>query len=112
MFGRIYNEEEHEEIYKRTQEGGIVYLIERTDTNEYAYEEMLGMQRSDNFKLPRILWVNHLNSFGMVGSMFLTKKDAEKINKGGFREGGCHCCGHGSKEIPTIVTEHEYLLLK
>ena len=109
---RACEKEEFDEIYRRIDKGGVLYLIERTDTNQYAYSESLpdsSLSNSPNFGQSYIIWANDVSiSFFMATGMFLTKGEAEKYNEG-FTEGGCHCCGHGSTKIKTIVTEHEFV---
>lgn len=106
MIFRLFDEEEHEEIFKRVQEGGVLFLIERTDTNEFCYHERFCLVKSHD-PPPKTKWDARVDC--LLGTeMFLTKEDAEK-HKDGFREGGCERCGNGSREIPTIVSEHEFV---
>ena len=106
MVIRTFEKEEQEEIFRITQEGGVLFLIERIDTNEFCTTEpYVGITPHE--PLPKTKWDARIGYF--IGTeMFLTKEDAKKHNKG-FREGGCECCGDGSKEIKTKVTEHEFI---
>lgn len=111
MLIRIYDKDEMNEVFRRTEEGGILYFIERTDTNEFAYSESRpnsGMSNHPDFGMSDTRWTNDVSFFKMGTGMFLTKEAAEKCN-GIFHEDGCPFCGNGSKEIPTIVTEHEFV---
>ena len=105
---RFYQKGEFEEIYQRFNEGGILYFIERKDTNQFYSERMLMMNTSHaNHPDEEVEWLDSLGGiFGLSGA-FLTKEDAEKHNH--FTQGGCRHCEHGSTKIPTIVTEHEFV---
>ena len=90
------------------QNGGVLWLIERTDTNEFCYKE-LKMWQSNKPETwhDTYLWSKEIGFFHVF---FLTKEDALKgLDYMDLRQGGCHCCGHGSKAIPTEITEHEFV---
>src|SRR5687768_3149521 len=95
------------EVYKS---GGTLWLIERTDTNEFCYRELKTINTSDPSSwLDTFLWSKEISFFTVF---FLTKEDAEEELKYSFmdlREGGCHCCGHGATPIPYQITEHEFV---
>ena len=104
---RFYKDGEQEEIYKIFNEGGILYFIERTDTNQFFYEPFRIMFSHESYIPDRdIGWDNVINCGTLSGS-FLTKEEAEKYNN--FTQLGCRYCGHGSKSISTKVTEHEFV---
>jgi len=96
------------DIYKN---GGTLWTIERTDTNEfYCLIPKMGVSSRPETWKDTYIW-NKKISF--VTILFLTKEDAEKELQENmfmrFTEGGCHCCGHGSTEIPIAITEHEFV---
>ncbi len=100
--------EYYEECLNRYQDGGLLWLIERTDTNEFCYKQLKTWQsnKSETWR-PSFLWSKDISFFHMF---FLTKEDAEKeLQFLNLTEGGCHCCGYGSTEISIIVTEHEFV---
>ena len=110
MTFRIYETEEIDKILKIKNEGGILYLIERTDTNEYAYSKAKPdsfRTNSPNFGMVDVLWTKEINEFHLYTGMFLTRQDAEKYSN--LTEDGCRFCGNGSKKIPTVITEHEFI---
>lgn len=98
-----------EELFRRFQEGGIIWLIERTDTHEFYYPSM--SPRIHVFgkgEIPRYCqWHKEITMF-VATSGFLTKEDAVKYSwmRDGF-ERGCPNCGYGG--IPTTITEHEFV---
>ena len=106
----MFDKKEHNEIYRRMDKGGTLFLIERTDTHEFLYD-INYMQFSSvgcgNRNYPEAGWTTELCTFKGIEA-FLTREDAEKHNTE-FREGGCSHCLHGSTIIPTIVTEHEFV---
>ncbi len=90
------------------EDGGTLWLIERTDTNEFCYRELKMWQSnkpetwSDSFR-----WSKHISFFHLL---FLTKEDAEdELKQINLREGGCSCCGHGAVDLPLAITEHEFI---
>jgi len=99
------------DCFDRYYHGGILWLIERTDKNEYLKRVFQMWDSSkpstwhDNFSWDK--------SIGFETVWFLSKEDAEKelvnISRLEFLEDGCHCCGNGSKEIPHKITEHEFI---
>ena len=93
------------------QNGGILWLIERTDTNEFCYKKMKMWQSNKPETYHDIyLWSKDIYFFHVF---FLTKEDAEnELKFMNLNEGGCHCCGNGSTAIPIEITEHEFLLRK
>ncbi len=101
---RFYKEEEQEQVHNRFNNGGVLWFIERTDTNQFFYEP-LRIERSHDEFVPDsgVDWMDNISLFGLSGA-FLTKEDAEKYNN--FTQGGCRYCGNGSKKIPTKITEH------
>lgn len=92
------------------QEGGVLWLIERTDTNEFLQKKLkMWQSNKPDTWLDTFLWSKNIGFFNVF---FLTKEDAEKELQSPFMrltEGGCHCCGHGSTEIPVAITEHEFV---
>ena len=108
----IINEEEYiKKCLDAYKNGGLLWLIERTDTNEFCYKQ-LKMWQSNKPETWRdtFLWSKDISFFHVF---FLTREDAEKELQENmfmrFTEGGCHCCGHGSTEIPTAITGHEFV---
>ena len=107
-------EEYVDKVYGILEKGGILWLIERTDTNEFLIEKHNGLLESIQYK--RDIWTKQLPTIGemiftyTIKYYYLTKKDAENHNHG-FSEGGCQHCGHRSKQIRTTVTEHEFVKL-
>lgn len=93
------------------QNGGILWLIEKKDTGEFCQRE-LKMWESNKPETwhDTYLWSKNISFFTIF---FLTKEDAEKgLDYMDLREGGCHCCGHLSKSIPVLITEHEFVISK
>ncbi len=93
------------DTYKK---GGVLWLIERTDTNEFCYKEAKMWQSNkpetwhDTF-----LWSKSTSFFSVF---FLTHEDAEKeLQFMNLTEGGCHCCGHGSTKIPIAITALKFV---
>ena len=105
------NEEENEYIEKCTSaftEGGVLWLIERTDTNEFCYKQpKIWQSNKPDTWHDTILWSKDISFFHVF---FLTKEDAEdELQHMSLNEGGCHCCGNGSTKIPVIITEHIFV---
>ncbi len=100
---RIYNEKQTEEVYKRFMKGGTLWFIERTDTNCFLFEPITLNTHSHLPPIGKIEWAETISIFILSGA-FLTKGDAEIHSN--LTEGGCSCCGHGSKPIPIKITEH------
>lgn len=91
-------------VDKIFSEGGTLWFVERTDTNEFlslSLPSILGGPRLG------INWMPEINEFCLCYA-YLTKEDAESMDYS-FSEGGCSSCGHGSEKIPIIVTEHEFI---
>jgi len=86
--------------------GGVLWLIERKDTNEFLFRHFQ-LQRTDR---PYQKWEAWKKDIDVLTIFFLTKEDAEKelpfLN---LLEGGCYCCGHGSKNVVVEITEHEFV---
>jgi len=104
-------EEYYNKCFEIYTKGGILWLIERTDTNEFCYKQMK-MWQSNKPETWRdtFLWSKDISFFHVF---FLTKEDAEEeLQWMNLNEGGCHCCGHGSTKIPIEITEHEFILNK
>lgn len=90
-------------------EGGTLYLLERTDNNNFCAKTWTEWKSNDTYR-PFYTWSNKIGFFTVF---FLTKEDAEeflKVNK--FMEGGCSHCHHNSTEIPINITEHEFIPYK
>ena len=96
------------EINKRRYEGGVLWFIERTDTHEFLNFNV-GVFDSDhsNNSQNLINWSSLVGVFPMTHA-YLTIEDA-KENIPELTEGGCRHCGNGSKKIPMVVTEHEFV---
>lgn len=105
-----------EEVFRRTQEGGTLWFIERMDTNQVAFVSTPFSNmysNSPDFGLQQLTWGSAKTwTFGFLG--FLTEEDAQRyINNPDpgvrFSEGGCHCCGNGSTPIEVKPTKHLYI---
>ncbi len=94
-----------DEVYERFHSGGILWLFERIDTNEFLTLN-LEIQRSDRPAKPDY-WSKPLGIFHLHKA-YLTKEDAESEFRP-YYQGGCGCCGNGSVEIPVKITEHEFI---
>ena len=105
----VHSQEYIVETTRRQNEGGILWFIERTDTNEFLWFNLRVFDRDFNRRENEtyINWSKEAGVFPMTCA-YLTKEDAEK-NCPELTEGGCQHCGHNSKKIPTIVTEHEFI---
>jgi len=105
---RFYEDGEMDEINRRFNEGGILYFIERTDTHQFFYEPLRMKTTADPYIPDEYVdWSDTIHFMMILSGGFLTKEAAEKENN--FTECGCRYCGNGSKKIPTIVTEHEFV---
>lgn len=105
---RFYEDGELDEIHRRFKEGGTLYFIERTDTNDFFYTPLVMTTSNDHFIPDRFTaWSDKINLTTVLSGGFLTRESAEKENN--FTECGCRYCGNGSKKIPTIVSEHEFV---
>lgn len=105
---RFYEDGELDEIHRRFKEGGILYFIERTDTNQFYYSPPIMTTSNDLFIPDRFTaWSESINLTTVLSGAFLTKERAEEENN--FTECGCRYCGNGSNKIPTIVREHEFV---
>ena len=112
-----FDSEYRDEVYRRMKEGSVLWIIERTDTspNNFLMEEYF--DRATGSWTSEVdtqdVWVDKVPVAGFMNystsRFYLTKERAEEENKYKFNEGGCRSCGNGSKEIPTIITEHEFV---
>lgn len=104
-----YEQKYIKEVSQRIDKGGVVWCIERTDTNKFLrltigfLDGGAGHSRNES----HVNWDDVIGAFPAT-HVFLTKEDAEK-HMPELTEGGCRHCGHGSTPIPTIVTEHEFV---
>jgi len=98
------------ELSRIRDEGGILWFIERTDTNKFLRLSLGffdgGAHSERNTDM--VNWDDVVGAFPMTHA-YLTKEDAEKNIPTEMTEGGCRHCGHKSKAIPMIVTEHEFV---
>ncbi len=98
-----------DELVRRFKEGGTIWLIERTDTNEFYYPDLSPhihtFCKGDSER--HCQWHKEI-SIMVAAKGFLTKEDAEKYkwHRDGF-ERGCPNCGHGG--VPVTITEHEFI---
>lgn len=97
-----------DEVYKIFHEGGKLWIVERTDTNEFPVRD-IGIRHTGRDQPPRRgqKWSKSI-SFQNLSYAFLKKEDAHPdiLN---FNEGGCLYCGHGHKVVPVELTEHEFV---
>jgi len=109
--GKDYSKEEYMKVLDIKKNGGTLFLIERTDTNEFYYTMSAmnsSMSNSENFGKSHTCWSSEIVDVPFT-AMYLTREDAEETNKVGFNDGtGCFTCGHGSNKLETIVTEHQF----
>lgn len=97
------------------ENGGTLWVIERTDTNQFLVNKKGFHERYTNGVLDADKWYDTLpqlnNGFFYFSTedYYPTKELAEKFAPKELREGGCDCCGHGSVNIPIRLTEHEFL---
>jgi len=98
------------ELSRRRDHGGILWFIERTDTNEFLRLSLGfhdgGAHSEGNRDF--LNWDKQVGVFPMTHA-YLTKEDAEEYMPKEIKEGGCLHCGNGSKPIPMTVTEHEFV---
>lgn len=100
-----------DEVHNRHENGGILWFIKRTDTNQFLRKNINFYHSSihENTQ-PEFDWNDEICGIFGLTMAFLSKKDAEKeLRFANLTEGGCSCCGHGSKEIPIEITEHEFI---
>lgn len=97
-----------DEISRRFKEGGALWFIQRTDTNQFWYQPFR-MRTTAHRHEPdeHVAWADAIHLMMILLGGFLTKEDAEKYNN--FTESGCRYCGHGSHKISTIIIEHEFI---
>lgn len=98
------------------EKGGSLWVVERTDTNQCLIKELdLNLiSPHDTFSiLPN--WKETLPNLNngvlhcSAASFYPTKELAKKFAPKEIREGGCRCCGNGSKKVPIKLTEHEFV---
>lgn len=98
-----------EEVYRRSEEGGKLYFIKRTDTNQYLYNPAIGKGwRSNQEHIPDedIAWSDELGFFNL-SEAHLSRAYAKEFGKTKLTEGGCRYCHHKAKKIPiTIVMQN------
>lgn len=98
-----------EECVRRFNEGGTLWLIERTDTNEFyrAPTEPHIHTFGKGYNTRHCSWSKTIDVFIAV-SGFLTEEDAKQFQftRDGI-EYGCSNCGYGG--TPVKVTEHEFV---
>lgn len=99
------------------ENGGTLWVVERTDTNQFLIEDIdLSIHTSSEPFNPfedRVRWrdtIPQANDFGFSRQSFYpTKELAERFAPKEITEGGCRCCGNGSKQIPLRLSEHEFV---
>lgn len=102
------------DCFDRYHDGGILWLIERTDTCKFLKRvfQMWDSSKPSTWH-DKFAWSNEI---GFETVWFLSKEDAENeiklISKLVFLEGGCHCCGNGATKIPYKITEHKFINIK
>lgn len=100
------------------ENGGSLWVVERTDTNQF-------MVRRSNFKIRSsndppasfnpIEWQDNIPQYKgsflnfLTEDFYPTKELADKFAPKEIREGGCKHCGNGSKKVPIKLTEHEFV---
>jgi hypothetical protein len=103
------------EVQNVIENGGVLYFIERTDTNEFAYEKPSlnsEFSSSPNYGSKDLVWMKEVSLFiGLAFSLcYLTKEEAqEELDIRSWMEGGCHVCHNGGNKIPVEVTEHLFV---
>lgn len=107
-----------EMVHNIMNNGGKLWVIERTDTNQFMVRTQdLRMRTSHD--LPASFnpyeWQDVLPQmsdgllFYMTEDYYPTKELADKYAPKEIREGGCSHCGNGSTLIPIKLTEHEFV---
>jgi hypothetical protein len=95
-----------DKIYTTIENGGVLYAIERADTNKFLAPN-LEMYVTNQSKLRKERWND---SVSLLCYLYLTEQDAkDELLYLNLTEGGCNCCGHGSISIPVKITEHEFV---
>lgn len=105
-----YNKKEYlSELERRFNEGGIIWLLERTDTNQFYLSDLSPHVHTfgKGYGARHCNWSNQIDLM-VVLSGFLSKEDADKYGwcLDGF-ERGCSNCGHGG--IPVKIADHEFV---
>lgn len=107
----IREKEYRDECFNRFNNGGTLWIVERTDTNEFLSPN-LEMSSANKLRSKPFVWAKKL-TFMEAMVAYLTKEDAEKdLPFLLLREGGCVCCGAGSTPIPVEIREHEFVPTK
>jgi hypothetical protein len=104
----IGSKEYQEKCFNIFSNGGTLWLIQRTDTHEFCCLEfmMFNSSKPETYN-DRYSWKRDISFFHVFS---LTKEDAEFRSKSMYLfEGGCKCCGHGSKTIPLTFVELKFL---
>jgi len=98
----------YEKCFELYQNGGTLWLIERTDTGEFLKKDLKIFNSADPSTFsPSYRWSNKVSVFTVF---FLSKADAEnELKYLPLTECGCQHCGNGSKPIPIKITDHEFL---
>ena len=104
---RFITESYHNKIRSIIENGGTLWIVERVDTHQFAFETRL----YNPTRLPnsRLDWHDTLDIDRPGGEyyIYLTKEDFDK-DKLILRDGGCEYCGRGGIKIPIICIEHEF----
>lgn len=103
------------------EEGGSLWVLERTDTNQFMVRGLdFRLHKSgEPFSVHDYEWRDefpslHKAEFGNMAyfktsDLYPTKELAEKFAPKNITEGGCRCCGNDSTNIPTVITEHQFI---
>jgi hypothetical protein len=88
--------------------GGTLFMIERTDTNEFCHRKLnLSKSNEPSFGKKHYAWSKDISMFTLF---YLSKYDAEKELKFmNLQEGQCDCCGRGGTVIPVNITDHLFI---
>jgi hypothetical protein len=102
-----------EEVYRRFDQGGILYFIERTDTNQFLLNPLSGGYKSHQEYIPDsdVGWSDDISFFNL-SEAHLSEEYAKEFGKTNLTEGGCRYCHNNAKQIPIKITEHEFVAPK
>ena len=106
---RYITEDYRKQIENIIENGGTLWVVERIDTHQFAFERMLfGHVHQPQSRLE---WVDDLTHIGGEYYAYLSKDDFATDNLI-LSIGACEHCGSGGTEIPIIVVEHEFVPTK
>ena len=105
---RYITEDYRNKIESIIENGGTLWVVERTDTHQFAFETNL--YNPVHQPQIRLEWTDTLDMGRFMGEyyLYLSKEDFDKENLT-LRDGACEHCRGGGTEIPIVCIEHEFV---